>query len=70
MLKIALLLVLLALGNAAAYGQGYLQNCRYEYNSDFGQAGYVGSYRAMSGAIYSYFFPTSRYNWCPQSVDF
>ncbi len=40
-------------------------NCNYEYNADFGESGYVGTYRSSSGKIYSWFFPTSDYSWCP-----
>ncbi len=55
--------------SASAYtvnGQYFVQiSCRYQYNTDFGAAGYVGTYRGPSGAVYSWFFPTSQYSWCP-----
>ena len=63
-------ITLLASTNASAYGQAYLQSCRYEYNADYGQFGYVGTYRHISGNIYRYFFPGSQYTYCPQSIDF
>lgn len=56
-------------GSAAAYsvnGQYFQQlSCKYEYNSDFGQGGYVGVYKGPSGQVYSWFFPSSDYTWCP-----
>lgn len=68
-LLIALVLVTFAPPAASAYtvnGQYFSQiSCRYEYNSDFGRAGYVGTYRGPSGAVYSWFFPTPQYSWCP-----
>lgn len=71
-MKKILLTVMLAsslVTTAYAYnvnGQYFLLlDCRYEYNLDFAEAGYVGTYRAISGKHYSWFFPTSDYNWCP-----
>lgn len=42
-----------------------LKDCKYEYNRDFGQSGYVGVYRGPSGEMYSWFFPSDQYMWCP-----
>lgn len=42
-----------------------LEKCSFTFNSDFNQNGYEGTYRAMSGARYSWFFPSNQYNWCP-----
>lgn len=40
-------------------------SCKYEYNSDFSEGGYVGVYKGPSGDVYSWFFPSSQYSWCP-----
>jgi hypothetical protein len=42
-----------------------LEKCSYQYNSDFNQGGYEGTYRARSGARYTWFFPSGQYGWCP-----
>ncbi len=55
---------------AFAWGQAYLQSCNYGYNSDYGEGGYTGIYKHSSGNTYSYFFLSSEYSWCPQTIDF
>lgn len=58
-----------AVKSAGAYtvnGQ-YLQliSCQYEFNSDFNQAGYVGTYKGLSNRTYQFFFPDNNHLWCP-----
>jgi len=65
MKSIAIVLLLTISSSALAYMQ--LISCRYEYNNDMNASVYVGTYRATSGAIYTYYFPASR-GWCPYSV--
>jgi hypothetical protein len=40
-------------------------SCSYEYNQDFGAGGYIGIYKGASGDVYSWFFPSDSYSWCP-----
>lgn len=71
MKKLIFILTLMSVATGTyAYGQAYLQNCNYGYNSDYGKGGYTGVYRHSSGNIYSYFFPSDQYSWCPQTIDF
>jgi hypothetical protein len=63
------ILSLSAVGKSDAYtvnGRYFQQiSCKYQYNSDFGTGGYLGVYRGGSGDIYSWFFPSPQYSWCP-----
>lgn len=71
MKRLFLILVLAcASAGAYAYGQAQLQNCSYGYNADYGKGGYTGVYKHPSGNIYTYFFPSDEYSWCPQTIDF
>jgi hypothetical protein len=71
MRKLALGIVVVFLNGtpASAYtvnGMYFSQvSCKYQYNSDFNSGGYLGYYRGSSGEIYSWFFPSPPYSWCP-----
>jgi hypothetical protein len=66
---LAAAITLISASAASAYtvnGMYFTQvSCKYQYNSDFATGGYVGSYRGNSGEIYSWFFPSPQYSWCP-----
>ena len=70
MKKYILAIALLCSGNAHAYGMAFLESCHFEYNADYGQSGYIGVYRHISGNYYQYFFSSSSYSWCPSTIDF
>ena len=71
LVKIALGCIFLAMtaGQSASYnvnGQYFSQvSCSYQFNSDFNTGGYVGVYTGPSGSVYSWFFPSDQYSWCP-----
>jgi hypothetical protein len=71
MKKIRIMVMVFLFAVAAwSWGIAQLKTCSFKYNSDYGQSGYVGIYKHSSGSIYSYFFPNTSYNWCPQTINF
>ena len=63
------ILITLALFTQLHAGNLTLVNCTYTgYESTFNASFYTGLYRGLGGAIYTYRFDASIYNYCPWSM--